>query len=302
MAQIDILMATYNGEAFIPQQIDSLIHQTFTDWKLIIHDDASTDRTTDIIKSYAHDKRIVLLEDGIALHNPAKNFLHTLKHSDAPFAIFCDQDDIWLDKKLEYSYQYISEQDNNKPQVVYSNAYVYDSQASTISGSAILNFPKNLESLFFLNGGILGCTMMINDKLRKICCDTPDFVSMHDQLVMISALTFGEAHYLNKHLMLYRRYTGSVTGTKEASKMDHALFFFQKGKTVLSKIDYEAIKSFYQHHEQAIDPSRKIVFKRLFNFEKHGRIINFFRVWRYGFNIFNKRSILSLKILLRRLQ
>ena len=72
--KLDILMATYNGEAYISQQIYSLQQQTFTDWRLLIHDDGSTDRTIEIIRELAAtDQRICLIEDRLCFHSAGRN-------------------------------------------------------------------------------------------------------------------------------------------------------------------------------------------------------------------------------------
>lgn len=72
---IDILLATYNGEKYIKSQILSLISQSYTDWRLIIHDDGSTDATVDIIKELSViDNRIRLIEDGVSCKSAALNF------------------------------------------------------------------------------------------------------------------------------------------------------------------------------------------------------------------------------------
>jgi glycosyltransferase involved in cell wall biosynthesis len=138
MAQIDILMATFRGEAFLTQQIHSLQDQTFRDWRLLIHDDGSDDATTQIIARFAaEDERIQWIEDGMTFHAPGPNFMHLLQFSTAPFAIFCDQDDIWLENKLEVMYRRILQQDNSLPQAVYSNSYVYDPVTDNLAGSLI---------------------------------------------------------------------------------------------------------------------------------------------------------------------
>lgn len=68
MAAVDILLATYNGARFLPEQLQSLIDQHFRDWRLIVRDDGSAD--------------------------------DTLAISDAPYFAFCDQDDVWKPDKL----------------------------------------------------------------------------------------------------------------------------------------------------------------------------------------------------------
>ena len=102
MPQIDILMATYNGGEYIAAQIRSLQNQTFSDWHLIVHDDGSTDDTMKIVNDFCKiDNRIEVLDDGKSFHGPAGNFVHLMKSSTAPYMIFCDQDDIWLEDKLQ---------------------------------------------------------------------------------------------------------------------------------------------------------------------------------------------------------
>lgn len=83
---IDILLATFNGASYIRSQIFSIISQDYTDWRLIIHDDGSTDKTVDLIKELAsYDQRIRLIEDNVTHLGPGANFMHLLNFSDAPY-------------------------------------------------------------------------------------------------------------------------------------------------------------------------------------------------------------------------
>lgn len=76
-------MATYNGERFITEQIDSILNQTYQNWKLIIHDDGSEDATVAIIKQYKQQfpDKIFLIEDGIVFRNAYKNFFRNYSAS-----------------------------------------------------------------------------------------------------------------------------------------------------------------------------------------------------------------------------
>ena len=74
---IDILLATYNGEKYIEQQLLSLIGQTVKEWKCYIHDDGSTDRTVGIVRKYCKiDSRFILEDDSIKFHSLNKIVLH----------------------------------------------------------------------------------------------------------------------------------------------------------------------------------------------------------------------------------
>ena len=100
---VDILMATYNGGKYLRNQLLSLQQQTHKDWILWVRDDGSTDDTMVILLEFAEsDDRIKIVGKtrGERL-GPGGNFLGLTKYSTADYVIFCDQDDIWFEKKLE---------------------------------------------------------------------------------------------------------------------------------------------------------------------------------------------------------
>ena len=188
MSKIDILLATYNGAEYIATQVRSLQSQTFADWCLLVHDDGSTDNTLEILEQFAkNDNRIRIVNDGKRFHNCALNFMHLLGVSDAPFCIFCDQDDVWLENKLQVMYDAILSKDNTQPQAVYSNSFVYNPDVPTIGGSASLCLPTCVKDVLFMNAGIQGCALMFNAALRSICRNVPKVVAMHDHVVTLAA-------------------------------------------------------------------------------------------------------------------
>src|SRR6476661_5807360 len=135
---VDILMATYNGEKYIENQLLSLIAQTYKSWTLYVHDDGSTDGTLSIIEKYQKiDSRIIIIEDNIIFKSASKNFVHLIKHSKNNYTIFCDQDDIWFESKLESLFLEISKY-NHLPCAVFCNGYAY-SQNEGIIGNKITN-------------------------------------------------------------------------------------------------------------------------------------------------------------------
>lgn len=301
MNNIDILMATYNGASYIRTQIQSLQAQTLTDWKLYIHDDGSSDDTMSILKEMkAMDSRINIIEDGIRFHESGLNFMHLLKFSKAPFCIFCDQDDIWLENKLELMLRFIEAKDNTIPQAVYSNSYVYIPETSDISGYATLCFPQKLKDVLFLNCGIQGCALMFNAALRDICKNAPDIVAMHDHVLTVCAATLGELSYLNKRLMLYRRHQSTVTGPTAKKLSDRYNSFFDRDKTVMSHKHYLALQSLYQKYETYISDDNKKIFSDYFRFEKECRIRRFFHVLAKGYKLYGRTSILAIKVLIRK--
>src|SRR5664280_13480 len=98
---ISIAMATYNGERFIREQLDSLARQTYLPCELIVSDDGSTDRTLEIVEDFAKSApfsvRAYRNEQNLGY---ADNFLKAASLCDGEWIAFCDQDDVWFDNKL----------------------------------------------------------------------------------------------------------------------------------------------------------------------------------------------------------
>lgn len=302
MSKIDILMATYNGSAYIISQIRSLQCQTFTDWTLLVHDDGSTDNTLDLVRQFAAtDRRIRIVDDGVRFHDCALNFMHLLSFSDAPFCIFCDQDDIWLENKLQVMLDTIASKDNTRPQAVYSNSFVYNPDLPDISGEASLCKPSQLKDVLFMNAGIQGCALMFNAALRDICRKVPSVVAMHDHVLTLGAVVFGTLTYVDRRLMLYRRHSSTVTGPTAKRLSDRISPFFDSTKTVLEAKHYRAIRSFTECYADLITPEKKRVFDDFFRFERQSRLARAMHVFTKNYRLYGSRSILAFKMIVRKL-
>lgn len=233
---IDILLATYNGEKYIESQIYSLLAQTFKDWRLIIHDDGSSDRTIEIVKKFAKiDNRINLIEDNIKCGGAGSNFLHLLQnYSDADFIIFCDQDDIWLENKLEIMLSHFCNDD--VPQGVFAGGYLY-SDKKGIMGNIPSPILTKFEETFFIAGGLQGCSFMFDKKIRNFAKSYNGYMVMHDFLITLITLTFGKLTYIDNKLMLYRQeHEGKTTSNVDSNSMS-------KWKNKHPVIDYKHHKS-----------------------------------------------------------
>lgn len=97
-------MATYNGELYIEEQINSILTQTYQDYTLYIQDDGSKDKTVEIIKSYslAHEN-VVYVDNGLTKQGAGQNFMTLLNCVESDYYMFADQDDVWLPFKIELS-------------------------------------------------------------------------------------------------------------------------------------------------------------------------------------------------------
>ena len=208
MNRVDILIATYNGEDLIEHQLSSVLNQSYNNIRLIVRDDGSTDRTLEIIKSYAerYSDRIVVIEDNYGHLGAAQNFSKLLEYTDADYIMFCDQDDIWFHTKVEKTLHKMIELENihgrSRKILVHTDLMVVDQDLNILSESfwkyQHLNpGDKDLNKLLALNNNnITGCTVIINKALRDMSVPLPAEAMMHDQWAGLIASAFGTIDYI----------------------------------------------------------------------------------------------------------
>ena len=217
---IEIVMATYNGEKYIKEQIESVINQTYTNWKLLIRDDNSRDKTIEIIKEYEKkDARIRLIKDNKGNLGFVKNFEELIKNSKEEYIMFSDQDDYWLENKLEVYHNRLnklSEDDLKKPLLLHSNSFVCDKNLNIKKNNFIdsrLASTKN-KGVCFFSYIVQGSTIMINKKTKNLCIPFMKKVTLHDRYFHLMVEFLGNRIFINKSLMKYRQHNNNEIGAK----------------------------------------------------------------------------------------
>ncbi len=228
--KIDILLATYNGERFLSEQIDSILNQTYANWNLIIRDDGSTDNTLVIINDYIdkYPEKIKFIKDDKKNLGSSKNFSELLSHTESKYIMFCDQDDVWLPKKNELSVNEILKLEkryrNNVPLLVFSDLFVVDENINIVSDSfwkLKKRDPQNTAlNRLILQNVITGCTTIMNRRLIELSLPIDEKAMMHDWWIAIVASAFGEISFIDRPLVKYRQHGSNVIGanTKSVSK------------------------------------------------------------------------------------
>lgn len=235
MKTVLILMASYNGEKFIKKQIDSIINQTYSDWKLIIQDDGSSDKTIEIIEKYAlEDNRIQLKKNTTQYHGAFENFHVLINYAktieEYDYYMFCDQDDIWDENKIAKMIKFLEHKEevfdkkgkNNIPLMCYADMRTIDGVDSVILNSLNEEWGldnKNRTSVFFSHK-VFGCNMMINRELFKLTpaldiADPNIHIMSHDNYYTKFAAVFGGFYYIPESLMDYRRHLENATSAQE---------------------------------------------------------------------------------------
>ena len=298
MNDVDILMATYNGSKYIDSQVFSLLSQTHKNWRLLVHDDGSSDETVEKIKKLqSMDDRIILIEDGKTFGNAGANFLHLLTFSKAEYVMFCDQDDIWFDSKIAIHLEDIK--NSTQPLAVYSNGYTYNGEV--ITSTNFINFHRtSIEDTIFLNGGIHGCCIMFNRALIRVFQDQmPEYVFMHDHFITMAAVTFGKMKYIDKTLMLYRQHDNNVTGNVQLSFINRLKVFLDTENPVLDEKHFEANKSFYLQYKSKLNEKQIKLFEAYLNYPRSSKFSKLRTIYSNGFKSQNQFQLL-LKTLIRK--
>lgn len=219
---IAVLMATYNGEEFIREQIDSLLSQTYTDWHLYVHDDGSKDATKDIVTEYvcSHEGKISLL-DYPAQGGACLNFISLMERVDADYYMFCDQDDVWLPEKMEMSVRAMAEQEvchSSKPIIVCTDMYVADEKLTILHPSRSrfsALYPQYIKTFDDCapTAGVTGCTMLFNREAKDCCVFPVPEIAMHDRWLCLCVLKEkGILYGIDKPLMYYRQHGSNSLG------------------------------------------------------------------------------------------
>lgn len=218
---ISILLSTYNGGKYLKEQLNSLFSQTYKDFEIIVRDDISSDKTLEILKSYD----VKLIESTLNL-GAKKSFFTLLKYalenSDSKYFMFCDQDDVWNEDKIEKTLYKMKELEtlysSEIPFLIHTDLEVVDESLKTISSSMseyeyIIPKYNSLNRLLIQNT-ITGCTMMINRELAKKSLDIPEEAIMHDWWIGLIASYFGRIGYLNTSTIKYRQHGKNTIGAK----------------------------------------------------------------------------------------
>jgi rhamnosyltransferase len=299
---VDILMATYNGEAFLEEQVQSIIAQSFTDWRLLIHDDGSTDNTVNILRRLMQkDNRIQLLEDGISHMGVARNFIHLVTCTSAPYCMFCDQDDIWLPNKVEEMLSEIKQYSQDIPQVVYSNAYLWTSQNGIISNKNTLTYPTTLRQMLFLNTGIQGAAAIFNRAMCEVIEQPLSFYAMHDHVLLLAGICFGEVHYLHESLMYYRQHENNLTGNAPGSIAKKITLMWQnRNVPLVSREHYNGLKSFYEYFREGVRVDDRQVIEMFLSLPDKNCLVRLWRIVQYRFKLFDSTLFLVVKMCIRR--
>ena len=207
---ISIITPNYNSEFYLEDCISSVLNQTYTNWELLIVDDASTDSSRQIIERCANSERRIkpiFLDKNIGAA-ASRNL--ALENSSASYIAFLDSDDLWLPNKLDLQLRFMQE---NNYDFTFSSYNVVSENGKNIISK--ISAPNKISYNQYLKNTIIGClTVMINkDKFKSV--KMPCLRSSHDMALWLNLLRDGRYAYgLNDCLANYRLVKTSNTSNK----------------------------------------------------------------------------------------
>lgn len=223
--RVEILLASYNGEKYLPAQIESILEQNYENIRLFIRDDGSTDGSLELIEKFAenHSDRVSVLRDCPENQGATKNFLAMIHASSAEYIMFADQDDVWLPDKvldtLAAMKRAESRHGKGMPILVHTDLVVVDHDLLPVFAS-FWDFQKidprhdGINRLLVQNV-VTGCTVMINRSLCKLVRQARNGMIEHDWWLALIAAAFGKISFVPRATMLYRQHEKNAVGAKK---------------------------------------------------------------------------------------
>lgn len=226
---IDVVLATYNGERYLEQQIRSIQeaegYSTLVA-RIIVVDDGSTDATHDIVSTLQRiDSKIKWFTNESGEHGAKENFAYALGLAESEYVMLCDQDDVWERNKISLSYDAISGLQSDRPALLFTDKTIVDESLRVICDSFFKyrQIPKSwyhsTERLLHMNVAS-GCTMMFNKALLKKAIPVPTQAFMHDWWLILIAKELGEIIFIDKATIKYRQHNHNAIGAN-----DYSLFY-----------------------------------------------------------------------------
>ena len=225
---IIIVMSTYNGKAYLSEQLDSILAQTLQEWQLLVRDDGSTDSTPLILRKYAErfpDKIIVSSSSGKNMGVPRsyESLLWEVVGMKAEYVQLSDQDDVWFPDKLRITYESLLREQRalpaGTPVLLHTDLKVVDEHLNEISPSfwryVNINPPILDNDIHYLAicNSVTGCATMFNQYALRAVLPFPADIFMHDAWIGLKVkYVGGKVAYIDQPTLLYRQHGDNVCG------------------------------------------------------------------------------------------
>lgn len=261
---LQVLMACYNGEKYLPQQLASLQRQDDPCFSVLMQDDGSADSTPALLQAVCSDSRFLMARDNGQHHGAIGNFLSLMEQCTADYAALCDQDDLWAADRLSRCRAAMEEAEArygaDTPLLVHSDARLVDAEGNTLHESffAHQGWDKTAVALpkLLVQNNVTGCTLLMNAALRRLVVQHGDPVRMHmhDWFIALTAAAFGHIIFIDEPLVNYRQHGVNVMGASQQTQVQRgakALSQWEKGRARIA-LTYTHTRAFREAYGEAL--------------------------------------------------
>ncbi len=232
---ISVAIATYNGEKFLRDQIDSVLAQSYPNIELVIGDDASSDSTLRIIEDYVQKDARIRVQKNNENIGFLRNFERIIYSCKGKYIAFCDQDDIWERNHLSLLYDEIK---CRQVSLVGANADVVNEQMepqgyTVLDTTGVVSIPQTTSDYRFMLFHInifQGAAMMIDRDLISYSLPIPEEIRFHDWWFALCAVENGGVSYLPQSVLKYRQHGKNITENEKSNVFQKFRRFFDLHK------------------------------------------------------------------------
>lgn len=285
MRNVLVLMATYNGERFLNEQIESVLSQEKVQVSLLIRDDGSTDNTTQLLEKWAKKDNVNWYQ-GKHLNVPFGFYelMEKASKTDFDYISLCDQDDVWDKDKLIAAVHQLDKLPQRTLKLYYCGQRIVDEQCNVLSVHQ-LNLKRSMRARFLLSD-IAGCTAVFNKELLKAVMEyKPNYMLMHDTWLLKVCLSLGGSVIVDPDAhMNYRQHGNNAVGlgTGLLAKVSRAKKYIydykiekqvdelQKGYEQKITPEYSELISYIKSYKTNTKNKNKLMDKNYINFCNSG--------------------------------
>ena len=269
MPSLEIALATHNSARFLPELLQSLFHQTYQQFTILVADDNSTDDSLSILSSFQqrYPTRLRILEFPSKVGGPRQNFARLVEQLTADYAMFCDHDDVWLPNKIDVSIGQIRSLEATHgpetPLLFHTDLVVTGPNLEVIAPSywsyTNVNPRRNSLRNLLVQGTTMGCALIMNRALYQRAGTIPPDAIMHDCWMTLVAAAFGKIEFSSLGTILYRQHGSNYTDTPQWN-MRHILrgalstFAGKNAKVLTSRI--EQARAFLSRFADELTPEQ----------------------------------------------
>lgn len=281
---VEILLATYNAEKYLPTLLDSVYSQDYSDFIITVSDDGSKDSTLEILLKYQEKLgKMKILENRENL-GAKGNFKRLIDNASGDYIMFADHDDKWLPEKIRVTLEKMKEAENdeNMPILVHTDLSVTDANLNIISQSFVRsqNFDMNRSKFtdFLAQNTVTGCAMMMNKTLLDLCKKMPEGALMHDWWAALVASAFGKVVFLDTPTILYRQHGDNQVGAIGDD------YIKDRKKTAKGRLfaTYNQASLFYETYKDILPDSVKTAAKAYAECKNSGKLKRISTILKYN--------------------